>query len=200
MATWRRFVASGSVGSVRSTRQPMSENTLGYMYARNGYSGRHVPHGWRATFSTIMNERAKLLQRPDDREIIDAMLAHKPKGMSGSEFDYNRALYMPQRRALAQEWADLLMCELAPAAALLNAPEAPVAEPAYVPSVRVRNATSAGQLIAAMETAFLPFTGQWLAAAAQPADVTLAWATMRRTASSARTWGGPVSAWPGWPP
>jgi hypothetical protein len=75
----------------------------------------------------------------------------------------------------------------------------PVAEAAYVPSVRVRNATTAGQLIAAMETAFLPFTGQWLAAAAQPADFTLAWATMRRTASSARAWGGPVSAWPGWP-
>lgn len=109
--------------SVRSTRQPMSENTLGYMYARNGYSGRHVPHGWRATFSTIMNERAKLLQRKDDREIIDVMLAHKPKGMSGSEFDYNRALYMPQRRALAQEWADLLMTGLAPAATLLSAPE-----------------------------------------------------------------------------
>lgn len=106
--------------SVRSTRQPMSENTLGYMYARNGYSGRHVPHGWRATFSTIMNERAKLLQRPHDREIIDAMLAHKPKGMSGSEFDYNRALYMPQRRTLAQEWADLLTCELPPAMALVG--------------------------------------------------------------------------------
>jgi hypothetical protein len=37
---------------------PRSENTIGYMYARNGYSGRHVPRGWRATFCTIMNERA----------------------------------------------------------------------------------------------------------------------------------------------
>ena len=59
--------------SIRSTRKPMSENTIGYMYARNGYSGRHVPHGWRATFSTIMNGRAVVEKRSDDRAIIDAM-------------------------------------------------------------------------------------------------------------------------------
>lgn len=94
--------------SVRSTHQPMSENTIGYMYARNGYSGRHVPHGWRATFSTIMNERAIAAKRPDDRAIIDAMLAHKPKGLSGSEMAYNRALHMERRRELAKEWAGLL--------------------------------------------------------------------------------------------
>jgi integrase len=98
--------------SVRSTRMPMSENTIGYMYARNGYSGRHVPHGWRATFSTIMNERAVMQKRPDDRAIIDAMLAHKPKGMSGSEMAYNRALHMPRRRELAQEWGGLLLSNL----------------------------------------------------------------------------------------
>lgn len=71
--------------SIRSSRHPMSENTIGYMYARNGYSDRHVPHGWRATSSTIMNEHAIRERRPDDRAIIDAMLAHKPKGMSGYE-------------------------------------------------------------------------------------------------------------------
>ncbi len=76
--------------SVRSTAAPMSENTIGYMYSRNGYSGRHVPHGWRATFSTIMNERAVEQQRGGDRAIIDAMLAHRPKGMSGSEMAYMR--------------------------------------------------------------------------------------------------------------
>ncbi len=95
--------------SVRSTAQPMSENTINYMYARNGYSGRHVPHGWRSTFSTVMNERAVEQQRPDDRAIIDAMLAHKPSGMSGSEMAYNRAMHMPRRRALANEWAELLV-------------------------------------------------------------------------------------------
>jgi integrase len=100
--------------SIRSTRRPMSENTIGYLYARNGYSGRHVPHGWRATFSTLMNERAIAENRPDDRAIIDAMLAHKPKGLSGSEMAYNRAQHMPRRRDLARLWAVLLCDGLRP--------------------------------------------------------------------------------------
>ena len=106
--------------SVRSTHKPMSENTLGYMYARNGYSGRHVPHGWRATFATIMNERAIATGRDSDRAIIDAMLAHKPKGMSGSEMAYNRARHMDRRRELAQDWADMLTSGLQRAADLIE--------------------------------------------------------------------------------
>lgn len=109
--------------SIRSSRHPMSENTIGYMYARNGYSGRHVPHGWRATFSTIMNERAIRERRPDDRAIIDAMLAHKPKGMSGSEMAYNRALHMERRRELAGQWADMLIVDLRSANDLLDGQE-----------------------------------------------------------------------------
>ncbi|RYG85838.1 MAG: integrase [Alphaproteobacteria bacterium] len=95
--------------SVRSSTKPMSENTIGYMYARNGYSGRHVPHGWRATFSTVMNERAVAARRLEDRPIIDGMLAHKLKGISGSEMAYNRAIHWSRRCELAAEWADLLM-------------------------------------------------------------------------------------------
>ncbi|GLK77436.1 hypothetical protein GCM10008171_26900 [Methylopila jiangsuensis] len=52
----------------------MSENALGYLLNRAGYHRRHVPHGWRTAFSTIMNERF----RPD-REVIDMMLSHGPK-------------------------------------------------------------------------------------------------------------------------
>ncbi|MDX3901896.1 MAG: integrase arm-type DNA-binding domain-containing protein [Sphingobium sp.] len=106
--------------SVRSTREPMSENTICYLYARNGYSGRHVPHGWRATFSTVMNERAVEQDREGDRAIIDAMLAHKPKGISASEMAYNRALHWKRRREIANEWADLIMEGLAPAAHLMG--------------------------------------------------------------------------------
>ncbi|HNK16648.1 MAG TPA: integrase arm-type DNA-binding domain-containing protein, partial [Nitrospira sp.] len=43
----------------RSGWRPMSENTLSYFYNRCGYQGRHVPHGWRSSFSTIMNEWAE---------------------------------------------------------------------------------------------------------------------------------------------
>ena len=109
--------------SIRSTHMPMSENTIGYAYNRVGYQGRHVPHGWRATFSTIMNERALAARRPDDRAIIDGMLAHKPKGMSGSETAYNRAVHMPRRIELAQEWADLLLEGAVPAGDLLRGEE-----------------------------------------------------------------------------
>lgn len=106
--------------AVRQPRKPMSENALNYMYARNGLSGRHVPHGWRATFSTIMNERAVKARRLEDRAVIDGMLAHKPKGLSASEMAYNRALHWERRCELAAEWAALLMEGQEPAVALLS--------------------------------------------------------------------------------
>src|SRR3546814_3489762 len=72
---------------------------------RAGYHGRHVPHGFRAAFSTIMNEWAKVHGRPDDREVIDLMLAHVPTNKV--EGAYNRAAYMERRRELAIIWAEL---------------------------------------------------------------------------------------------
>lgn len=107
--------------SNRSTHQPMSNNTIGYRYNRCGYKDRHVPHGWRTSFSTIMNERAaEAGKRKELQPIIDAMLSHRPRGISAAEFAYNRAQYMPVRWQLAREWADLTMEGLAPAAALLE--------------------------------------------------------------------------------
>jgi integrase len=102
----------------RNPHRAMSENTLRALLIRGGYEGRHVPHGFRAAFSTIMNERADRVWRgaghhgaSPDRAIIDLMLAHVPEGTSGSEGAYNRAAYLPRRRELAQEWADLLMAD-----------------------------------------------------------------------------------------
>jgi hypothetical protein len=40
----------------------------------------HVPHGWRALFSTSMNEWAERNGTPGDRHVIDLMLAHVQKG------------------------------------------------------------------------------------------------------------------------
>lgn len=94
--------------SNRSARIPMSENTLSYFYNRCGYQGRHVPHGWRASFSTIMNEWAERNGTPGDRHVIDLMLAHVPEGISGSEGAYNRAAFLDRRRELAAEWARML--------------------------------------------------------------------------------------------
>jgi integrase len=104
--------------SARQALRPMSENAIGYLLNRSGYHGHHVPHGWRAAFSTVMNEWAKLNGRPDDREVIDLMLAHIPENKV--EGAYNRAAYMPRRRELAQAWAELLMMHMPSAATLVD--------------------------------------------------------------------------------
>lgn len=97
--------------------KPISDSTLSQLYLDAGYRGRHVPHGWRATFSTIMNERAAANGYESDRAIIDMMLAHMKDDVEAA---YNRAAYMPRRRAIAQEWADLLMAEAPPPETLLK--------------------------------------------------------------------------------
>jgi integrase len=92
--------------SSRHMHRPMSENAIGYLLNRAGYHGRHVPHGFRAAFSTIMNEWAERKGKRHDRWVIDLMLAHVPPGKV--EGVYNRAAYMPRRRELARAWAKLL--------------------------------------------------------------------------------------------
>ncbi|WP_343227764.1 tyrosine-type recombinase/integrase [Sphingobium phenoxybenzoativorans] len=101
----------------RHAHRPLSENAIGYLYNRVGFHGRHVPHGWRAAFSTIMNERAERAGSRHDRAVIDLMLAHMPKDKV--EAAYNRAAYLTRRRELAQEWADMLIVDLMPPADLL---------------------------------------------------------------------------------
>lgn len=97
----------------RHAHRPLSENAIGYLYNRVGWHSRHVPHGWRAAFSSIMNER-----RPADRKVIDMMLAH----VSGDKVEaaYNRAEHMALRREIAQEWAGIITDGLKPAAELLT--------------------------------------------------------------------------------
>lgn len=92
--------------SSRHGQKPMSENAIGYLLNRAGYHGHHVPHGFRAAFSTIMNEWAEREGKEHDRRVIDLMLAHIPK--EKVEGVYNRAAYMPRRRELATIWADML--------------------------------------------------------------------------------------------
>lgn len=106
--------------STRHAHRPMSENTLGYLLNRAGYHGRHVPHGFRAAFSTIMNEWAERQGKDHDRQVIDLMLAHVPKGRVESA--YNRAAYLPRRRELALVWADMLSDGLPEPAVLLDRP------------------------------------------------------------------------------
>lgn len=86
----------------RAPDRPIGEGRLGDLYINAGFAGRHVPHGWRATFSTIAND-LKLA----DRALIDMALGHTPKDKV--EAAYNRAQLLNQRADLFQRWADLLV-------------------------------------------------------------------------------------------
>jgi integrase len=92
----------------RSPGQPIGEGAIGALIGAAGFGGRHVPHGWRATFSTILNETM-----PAERSVIDAALGHALKGADGRsarvESAYNRALHLDRRRAVFEAWAEVLM-------------------------------------------------------------------------------------------
>lgn len=86
----------------RYRSSPLSNNTLNASLVRLGYSNEEiVPHGFRAMFSTIANEK-----RHADEKIIEKCLAHEPKNKVGAA--YNRAEYWEQRVKLMQWWADFL--------------------------------------------------------------------------------------------
>ena len=68
---------------------------------RMGYSkGEMTIHGFRSMASTLLNEQG---YRPD---VIEAQLAHGEKNAIRGA--YNRAEYLPERRAMMQTWADYL--------------------------------------------------------------------------------------------
>ena len=99
----------------RNAHEPMTENALGRALKRAKYKGRHVPHGWRTTFSTVMNEKNR-----HDAPVIDFMLAHVPKDKVQAA--YNRAEHLQRRKELAYEWADMLMEGMPLAADLIYLP------------------------------------------------------------------------------
>lgn len=76
--------------------------------------------------------------------------------------------------------------------------QVPAAEPAYLPPVAPTTSARAARLILVMETALLPFAGQWLAACDESSRA----AALSGLSSTGRTtvyWGGPPRTWPGWP-
>lgn len=87
--------------SIRGDR-PMSENAM-LAYIRNlGYTKEEfTPHGFRAMFATIANDKSKF-----NRDLVDSQLAHKVGG-SVSQV-YNRTDYLQKRRALVQWWENWL--------------------------------------------------------------------------------------------
>lgn len=97
--------------SAWSWREPMTDSAVSTLYKRMGggrFKNKMVPHGWRSAFSTIMNEKAAEEDQSGDRVVIDMVLAHVPRGLSASEWAYNRSRYRKSRRRLLQDWADLI--------------------------------------------------------------------------------------------
>jgi integrase len=80
--------------------KPISENTLLYAMYRMGYRSRATAHGFRATASTILNEKN---HRAD---VIEKQLAHGERNKVRAS--YNHAQYLPERKEMMQWWADYL--------------------------------------------------------------------------------------------
>lgn len=87
----------------RGRASPIGVNALLNLHAAAGLAGRHSPHGWRATFSTILN-----LRRRQDRDEINRALAHLPDDFDEVEAAYNRAEFLELRRDIFEDWAALL--------------------------------------------------------------------------------------------
>ena len=85
--------------SLRPSR-PLSDNTLGLALRSMGIPPtEHVPHGFRASASSILHEAGF------DSQVIELQLAHSDKDKVRAI--YNRAERLAERKELMQAWADL---------------------------------------------------------------------------------------------
>jgi integrase len=90
-----RYVLPG-----RNPDKPISNNTMLFALYRLGYKGKMTGHGFRAIASTLLNESGF---RPD---VIERQLAHCERNdVRGA---YNRAEYLPERRKMMQQYANML--------------------------------------------------------------------------------------------
>lgn len=84
----------------RNLDKPISNNTMIFALYRLGYKGKMTGHGFRAVASTMLNEASF---RAD---VIERQLAHCERVKVRRA--YNRAEYLPERRAMMQQWANML--------------------------------------------------------------------------------------------
>jgi integrase len=98
-----RYVFPGN----RTDKRPMSDGAMNAALAMLGFKkghwmtmDAHQPHGFRVSFSSLMNGQGA------DPHIIEACLAHgNPDKVAAI---YNRAKYKPERKKLMQDWADYI--------------------------------------------------------------------------------------------
>ena len=84
----------------RNHQKPMSNNTILYALYRMGYYSRMTGHGFRGLASTILHERGFR------HDYIELQLAHQERDETSAS--YNHALYLKERRAMMQAWAEML--------------------------------------------------------------------------------------------
>lgn len=84
----------------RSTKKPMSNNTILKALERMGYKGRMTGHGFRGLASTVLHEQGY------PHEHIELQLAHTARNAVSAA--YNHALYLAPRAKMMQDWADFL--------------------------------------------------------------------------------------------
>ena len=93
--------------SVTNRKKPMSDNTMRQAIFRMGYDGevegksKAVPHGFRATASSILNEQGF---NPD---AIERQLAHQERNGVRAAYTHH-ARYIDERIKMMQWWADYL--------------------------------------------------------------------------------------------
>ena len=90
--------------SKTSKNRAMSDNTLNMALKRMGWGGKIVPHGFRHTASTFLNEYRDL--HGVDSSIIELQLAHSIKGVAGV---YNKAVNLRERRKLMKWWSRFIL-------------------------------------------------------------------------------------------
>lgn len=101
---WSQWEVSGHgdfiFPGMRSGR-PLSDAAMGVALKNMFISpDAHVPHGFRVSFSSMLNERG------EDAAVIELQLSHaKQDKIAGI---YDRSQRVPDRRALVQRWADYI--------------------------------------------------------------------------------------------
>lgn len=87
--------------SPRTDSKRISEGTINKALRKLKYNTKteHCGHGFRKTASTLLNARGY------DERHIEMQLAHVVGGVKGT---YNKAKYLPERRAMMRAWGDYL--------------------------------------------------------------------------------------------
>lgn len=102
----RKLTGSGEYlfPNYRTPKTCMTATTLNRALERMKFAGKEgigfSAHGFRSTASTILNEAGF---RPD---VIERQLAHAERNKVRAS--YNRAEYLEERRAMMQQWADMI--------------------------------------------------------------------------------------------